>query len=145
MQTVIAFIKDCWGLIAAVVGICGVVYKYLVAPYLKKRKAREDKLDAVLKQQTDALTDLKTAVSELAKDVGFLQHDRLQQGHDHFMRLGYCPPADLENLTTMYDRYIARGRNSLFATYKQDLLSLPPAPDIDWGRRDTTNRNEGTA
>lgn len=143
MQTVIAFIKDFWGLIAAVVGICGVVYKYLVAPYLKRRKARENKMDAVLKQQTDALTDLKTAVSELSADVGFLQHDRLQQGHDHFMRLGYCPPADLANLTTMYDRYIARGRNSLFATYKQDLLSLPPAPDIKWGKREPNRNEEG--
>lgn len=135
MEQLGAWIKEFWGVLAAVVGICGAVYKYLISPYLKKRKEREDKLDKVLAEQTQALTDLKTAVGELAKDVGFLQHDRLVEGHDRYMRAGYCPPAELENLTTMYDRYIARGRNSLFSTYKQDLLSLPPAPDIEWGKR----------
>ena len=137
MEQLGAWIKEFWGVLAAVVGICGAVYKYLISPYLKKRKEREDKLDKVLAEQTQALTDLKTAVGELAKDVGFLQHDRLVEGHDRYMRAGYCPPAELENLTTMYDRYIARGRNSLFSTYKQDLLSLPPAPDIEWGKRPT--------
>lgn len=137
MEQLGAWIKEFWGVLAAVVGICGAVYKYLISPYLKKRKEREDKLDKVLAEQTQALTDLKTAVGELAKDVGFLQHDRLVEGHDRYMRAGYCPPAELENLTTMYDRYIARGRNSLFSTYKQDLLSLPPAPDIEWGKRST--------
>ena len=135
MSSIGAWIKECWGVLAAVVGICGAVYKYLISPYLKKRKAREDRLDKVLAEQTQALTDLKTAMKELSKDVGFLQHDRLIQGHDHFMRLGYIPQHDLESLTTMYDRYTGQGRNSLFATYKQDLLNLPPAPDIEWGKR----------
>ena len=135
MQSIGAWIKEFWGVLAAVVGIAGVVYKYLIQPYLRKRKEREDKLDAVLAEQTKALGELKKAVKDLSDDVGFLQHDRLTQGHDHFMRLGYIPPHDLENLTTMYDRYISQGRNSLFATYKQDLLSLPPAPGIEWGKR----------
>lgn len=135
MDSIGAWIKDFWAVIAALVGICGAVYKYLIAPYLKRRKEREDKLDKVLAEQTQALGDLKTAMKELSKDVGFLQHDRLIQGHDHFMKIGYIPQHDLESLTTMYDRYISQGRNSLFETYKQDLLSLPPAPDIEWGKR----------
>lgn len=136
MRTVITWIKDFWAVLAAFVGICGVFYKYLIAPYYKRRKEREDRLDETLRQQTETLKALQKSVTELSTDVGFLQHDRLTQGHDYFMRLGYCPPHDLENLTTMYDRYIARGRNSLFSTYKQDLLSLPPAPGIEWGARD---------
>ena len=129
------WIKNTWGVLAAITGICGVIYKYGIAPYLKKRKEHDDKLDATLKEQTDALKDLKDSVKELSTDVGFLQHDRLTQGHDHFMKLGYIPSHDKENLIAMYDRYIAKERNSLFKTYKDDLLGLPPAPDIPWGKR----------
>ena len=135
MQSVAAWVKDFWGLIAAVAGICGAAYKYLVAPYLKRRKAREERLDAVLKEQTDTLKELKSSLNELARDVGYLQHDRLVQGHDYFMKKGFIPEHDRQNLIAMYDRYLERGRNSLFKSYRDDLLSLPPAPDIGWGKR----------
>lgn len=129
------WIKSCWAYLAAIIGICGAVYKYAILPVLKRRRAREEKQEKVLTDLATAVGELKTSVQELATDVGFLQHDRLTQGHDYFMRLGYIPTHDRENLVKMYDRYTAQKRNSLFASYKQDLLNLPQSPDGNWGKR----------
>lgn len=128
------WLKSFWAYLAAFIGICGAVYKYAVSPVLKKRKEREDKLDQTLRKNTEALEDLKKSVKELSTDVGFLQHDRLTQGHDHFMRLGYCPEHDKQNLIALYDRYISQDRNSLFKSYKDDILALPPDAG-GWGKR----------
>ena len=98
------WIKSFWAYLAALIGICGAVYKYAVLPILKRRKAREEKQEKVLTDLAKSVKDLKVSVEELSKDVGFLQHDRLTQGHDHFMKLGYIPTHDRENLVQMYDR-----------------------------------------
>lgn len=129
------WIRSFWAYLAAFIGICGAVYKYAVLPIMKRRKAREEKQEKILNDLAGAVKDLQSSVKELSTDVGFLQHDRLTQGHDHFMMLGYIPTHDRENLVQMYDRYISQKRNSLFASYKQDLLNLPPSPDGNWGKR----------
>lgn len=129
------WIKSFWAYLAAFIGICGAVYKYAVLPILKRRRAREEKQEKILNDLAGAVKGLQTSVEELSKDVGFLQHDRLTQGHDHFMKLGYIPTHDRENLVQMYDRYISQKRNSLFSSYRQDLLSLPSTPDGNWGKR----------
>lgn len=136
------WIKDCWAYIAALIGILGAVYKYLVQPVLKQRRqAQQDRDDyqrammGKIEGIGNEIKQLRADIDEVSTDVGYLQHDRLQQGHDHFMRLGYCSPGDKENLITMYDRYISRGRNSLYQTYKDDLLALPNTPEGNWGSR----------
>lgn len=129
------WIKSFWAYLAAFLGICGAVYKYGVQPVMKRRKDRELKQEKVLTDMAKSVKDLQVSVEELGKDVGFLQHDRLVRGHDYFMKLGYIPSHDKENLIQMYDRYISQKRNSLFKSYKQDLLDLPPAPDMNWGKR----------
>lgn len=134
-----------WGYIAAVIGLGGVLYKWLIFPIIKRRKKAQEARDEYQKQMMgkiegigQEISQLKSDIDEVAADVGYLQHDRLQQGHDHYMSLGYCPPGDKENLTNMYDRYISRGRNSLYKNYKQDLLDLPSTPSGNWGARQTT-------
>lgn len=141
------WIKQWWGYIAAVIGICGAVYKYIVQPILRKRKKAQEERDAFqhlmmgkIEGIGKEIGDLKMDIEEVSKDVGYLQHDRLQQGHDHYMQIGYCPPGDKENLTMMYDRYIARGRNSLYKSYKEDLLNLPNTPNGHWGARPNESR-----
>lgn len=136
------FLKQWWGYIAAIVGIIGAVYKYIAEPIRKKKQKAQEERDAFQHQMMSKIEGIGTEIDgikkdieEVSKDVGYLQHDRLQQGHDHYMKLGYCPPGDKENLTMMYDRYIARGRNSLYSSYKQDLLDLPPTPEGNWGAR----------
>ena len=128
-------IKSFWAYLAAFIGICGAVYKYTVLPILKRRKAREEKQERVLTELASSVKELQASVKELSTDVGFLQHDRLTQGHDHFMKLGYIPTHDRENLVKMYDRYISQKRNSLFDSYRKDLLSLPSTPDGNWSKR----------
>lgn len=136
------WVKDFWAYVAAVIGICGAVYKYLIQPVLRRRRKAQEARDEYQKQMMqkiegigNEIIQLKDDIEEVSTDVGYLQHDRLQQGHDHYMKLGYCPPGDKENLTMMYDRYISRGRNSLYKSYKKDLLDLPNTPEGNWGSR----------
>ncbi len=131
--SVIQFVKDSWAFLTAIIGILGALYKYIVKPALSRKEEADKKLHEQLKEMNANINALSTAVKEVSIDVGYLQHDRLQQGHDHFMKLGFCPPGDKENLINMYDRYIGQERNSLYKSYKQDLLELPPSPDGHWG------------
>lgn len=135
IEGTIEFIKEFWALLAAVVGICGAAYKYVISPYFKRKKQEKQRLHDQLVEMRNLIADLQLAIKEVGIDVGYLQHDRLQQGHDYWMKRGFCPPGDKENLIDMYDRYISRGRNSLYKSYKQDLLELPPTPDGHWGAR----------
>ena len=145
MQSILAageWLKQFWGYIAVIISISGAGYKYLVQPVIKRHIKAQDERDEYQKQMMGKIEgisveigDLRDDIEEVSKDVACLQHDRLQQGHDHYMRLGYCPPGDKENLTMMYDRYISRGRNSLYKSYKDDLLELPNTPEGNWGAR----------
>ena len=137
IEQLIGFIKDFWALIAAVVGICGAVYKYFLLPEIKRRKEERKAHAEAMQALRDEIKGMRKELTELGKDVGFLQHDRLRQGHDHWMKLGYCPPGEKEELVNMYDHYIKRGRNSLHKSYRQDLIDLPPDPDTHWGARAT--------
>ena len=75
-------------------------------------------------------------MSALGDDVGTLQHERLQQGYHYYMKRGWCESAQKESLTAMFDAYTARGRNHLYASYRQDLEDLPEVePGINWGAR----------
>lgn len=135
MEYIVQFVKDSWAFLAALGGIAGLIYKYLIKPAVDRNAEEKKKLREQLKEMSDCIAALQKAVKEVGTDVGYLQHDRLQQGHDHWMKRGYCPPGDKENLIDMYDRYISQDRNSLYKSYKQDLLELPPTPDGHWGAR----------
>lgn len=133
MTKIGTFLKDCWAYLAALVGIVSALYRYVIAPVLKKRRERQQKQEDILRELSESVKAMSKSVGELSTDVGFLQHDRLVQGHDHFMKLGYIPIHDQENLIKMYDRYISQERNSLFKSYRDDLLSLPSEKDTNWG------------
>lgn len=135
IDAIAEWVKQFWGFLAALIGIGGAVYKYIVLPIVKRRKKEKKERSELLREIRNKIDGIETEMKELGKDVGYLQHDRLQQGHDHFMKLGYCPPGDKENLIDMYDRYISRGRNSLYKNYKKELLDLPPDPNTHWGAR----------
>ena len=135
IESIVQFVKESWVFLTALLGIGGLIYKYLIKPAVDRSAEEKRKLREQLKEMSDSIAALQTAVKEVGTDVGYLQHDRLQQGHDHWMKRGFCPPGDKEKLIDMYDRYISQGRNSLYKSYKQDLLELPPSPDGHWGAR----------
>lgn len=128
-------VKESWAVLCALIGIAGLAYKHLIKPAVDRYTDSKVKLNEKLDRMCETITGLESAIKEVGVDVGYLQHDRLQQGHDHWMKRGYCPPGDKENLIDMYDRYISQGRNSLYKSYKQDLLDLPSTPDGNWGAR----------
>ena len=140
-------VEKWWAVVAAAVGLAGVFWKYIVSPILKKKAeyaARaQQQTDEILKTVTmlrndseaadqemlDKFNALDREISELTQDVYMLTHDRLQMGHTHFvLELGYCPAGDKENLCRMYDRYISRGQDHLYLTYRDDIEKLPEHP-----------------
>lgn len=133
LKAVGTFIKDCWAYLAALIGILTAVYRYLIKPVIDRRKKKEQEQEDILKGLATSVKELQDSVKEISKDMGFLQHDRLIQGHDYYMRLGWIPTHVQENLIQMYDRYISQGRNSLFKSYRDDILNLPPEKDTNWG------------
>ena len=62
------------------------------------------------------------------EDLADLLWDRLQQAHGHFMKQGWCTPAEKERLITMHRHYSAKGRNHLSDNYERDILGLPESP-----------------
>ena len=130
------WLKEAWAYLAALIGIAGAIYKYIILPAYKRRQKRFSDQEKTRNQILESITQITTDIRELTTDVAFLQHDRLQQGHDYFMRKGFCPAMDKHNLIGLYDRYTSKGRNSLYESYKDDLLDLPEhEPGTGWGAR----------
>lgn len=71
------------------------------------------------------LKDVRKSLQNVQGMTDFLTGDRLAQAYAYWMRKGYCPQADKERLSAMYDAYHARGLNTLTTKYVHDLLGLP--------------------
>ena len=82
MDEFVKFIKDWWAVLTALLGLGGLIWKWVVIPLRKVA----DKID-----QNSAA-------------VALLQHDRLLQGHRHFVELGWIPHDEKESLGLMYDQ-----------------------------------------
>lgn len=119
------------GSITAILGILAL----LIGPVRKARKARKDKREkAAAEEQAfraellGSITSMHGKLDEMTDDVAELQRDRLCQAHDHYMQLGWCPPAKKKELCDWHQKYTSRGHNHLIAHYEQDILELPEHP-----------------
>lgn len=137
------WLKTWWAYLTLLGTIAGTIYAKLIVPVVKRQKEKKKVKEAQQQKILDTLADIKAElkdirkdVSALGDDVGTLQHDRLQQGYRYYMKRGWCESAQKESLTAMFDAYTARGRNHLYASYRQDLEDLPEVePGINWGAR----------
>ena len=137
------WLKTWWAYLTLLGTIAGTVYAKAIVPVIKRKQAKKKAKEAQQQKILDSLSDIKMElkdirddVAALGNDVGTLQHDRLQQGYRYYMKRGWCESAQKESLTAMFDAYTSRGRNHLYAAYRQDLMDLPEVePGTSWGAR----------
>ena len=67
-------------------------------------------------------------VKSLWKITELLLWSRIQQEHDYFMRIGYCPATDKQRLCVLHKEYRDQNLNHLADDFEQDIIDLPCEP-----------------
>lgn len=94
-------------------GALGVLYGWIVKP-IKAIKEQNEQQSVDIKQLTD--------------DVAYLQGDRLNQAHEHYINKGWCTGSKKRELERWYKAYKKAGHNHLADSYIDDIMNLPEDP-----------------
>ena len=128
------------GIAGAISAILGLLWKYVVNPFIVSPRKRRKEEAARERERTkneeieyrnkvfEKLDALSEILNDTQKDVGYLQMHELKSAHSRLMIQGWCSDGEKAGVIDLYDRYKSKGRNSLAESFADDILSLPPYP-----------------
>lgn len=77
--------------------------------------------------QAATIQEIRDKLDDYGEDIAYVQRYDLKMAHATLMSQGWCSPEMKAAVLDLYDHYSGeRKRNSLVASYRRDIESLPP-------------------
>lgn len=123
------FILKLGSIAGALAGVAALLWKLLKPVYERKKKEKAE-LAAYRAGVAKSIEQILSQLKDYEEDIAFIQRYDLKMAHASLMTQGWCSAETKAAVLDLYDHYSGeRKRNSLVASYRRDIESLPPEPD----------------